>query len=87
MSSDFPNRSGDDNGKGQGSGERESPALYSVYPSLGEASKGFADALRVLSSQATPRLKDKVQPESVWVRSQGGETQGKPGILGVPWVD
>lgn len=68
MSSDFPNRSGGDNGKGQGSGERESPALYCVYPSLGEASKGFADPLRVLTSQATPRLKGKVQSESVWVR-------------------
>lgn len=23
----------------------------------------------------------------MWVRSQGGETQGKPGTLGVPWAD
>lgn len=28
MSSDFPNRSGGDSGKGQGSGAREGTALY-----------------------------------------------------------
>lgn len=61
MSSDFPNRSGGDSGKGQGSGAREGIVWYPIYRRLGEASKGFADPLRVLSSRATPGLKDKVQ--------------------------
>lgn len=49
--------------------------LYPFYPLLAEAPRSFAVPLGILSAQATPRLKDTGQPESIWITSRGGEAR------------